>query len=52
MTEFLTDFLTVNGVSRTFASTTGGAPTLALQATSMLVAENDFITFLGPSGCG
>ena len=48
----MTDFLTINGVSRTFASTTGGAPTLALQATSMMVAENDFITILGPSGCG
>ena len=48
----MTDFLSIQGVSRTFASTTGGAPTLALQATSMTVAENDFITILGPSGCG
>jgi ABC-type nitrate/sulfonate/bicarbonate transport system ATPase subunit len=45
-------FLSINGVSRSFASTTGGATTLALQATSMNVAENDFITILGPSGCG
>ena len=48
----MTDFLTLNAVSRTFASTTGGASTQALQATSMTVAENDFITILGPSGCG
>ena len=27
-------------------------PTLALQATNMTVAENDFITIPGPSGCG
>ncbi len=45
-------FLAINGVSRSFPSTTGGAPTLALQATSLNVAENDFITILGPSGCG
>ena len=45
-------FLSVKGVSRSFASTTGGAPTIALQATDMTVAENDFITILGPSGCG
>ena len=44
--------LSIQGVSRSFASTSGGAPTLALQATDMTVAENDFITILGPSGCG
>jgi ABC-type nitrate/sulfonate/bicarbonate transport system ATPase subunit len=44
--------LTVRGVSRSFASTSGGAPTVALQATDLDVAENDFITILGPSGCG
>ncbi len=48
----MTDFLSIQGVSRSFPSTSGGAPTLALQATSMNVAENDFITILGPSGCG
>ncbi|HNW03301.1 MAG TPA: ABC transporter ATP-binding protein [Burkholderiaceae bacterium] len=48
----MSDFLSINGVSRSFASTTGGGPTLALQATSMTVEENDFITILGPSGCG
>ena len=47
-----TPFLAINGVSRSFPSTTGGVPTLALQATSLNVAENDFITILGPSGCG
>ena len=44
--------LSVRGVSRSFPSTSGGAPTLALQATDLEVAENDFITILGPSGCG
>jgi ABC-type nitrate/sulfonate/bicarbonate transport system ATPase subunit len=44
--------LSVRGVSRSFASTSGGAPTVALQATDLEVAENDFITILGPSGCG
>jgi NitT/TauT family transport system permease protein len=37
----------VPGVGKTFA---GG--TVALQATDLLVQENDFITILGPSGCG
>ena len=45
-------FLSVRGVSRSFASTSGGTPTVALQATDLAVAENDFITILGPSGCG
>ena len=44
--------LRVQGVSRSFASQTGGVPTLALQATDLSVMENDFITILGPSGCG
>ena len=48
----MTDFLSIRGVSRSFASTSGGAPTIALQATDLGVAENDFITILGPSGCG
>ncbi|WP_406858710.1 ABC transporter ATP-binding protein [Alsobacter sp. KACC 23698] len=30
----------------------GGAPTRALEPTSLSVAPNDFITILGPSGCG
>ena len=47
-----TPFLAIRGVSRSFASSTGGAPTLALQATDFDVAENDFVTILGPSGCG
>jgi len=46
------NILTIRGVSRSFASTSGGAPTVALQATDLDVAENDFITILGPSGCG
>ncbi len=45
-------FLSVRGISRSFTSTSGGPPTVALQATDLDVAENDFITILGPSGCG
>ncbi|MBS0444837.1 MAG: ABC transporter ATP-binding protein [Proteobacteria bacterium] len=44
--------LSIRSVSRTFAGMHGGAPTLALQPTSLAVADNDFITILGPSGCG
>ncbi|MEO5765874.1 MAG: ABC transporter ATP-binding protein [Casimicrobiaceae bacterium] len=44
--------LVIDGVSRTFAGVRGGAPTEALQPTSLAVADNDFITVLGPSGCG
>src|SRR4051812_43530580 len=39
--------LAIAGVGKTFA---GG--TVALDATDLLVQENDFITILGPSGCG
>ena len=46
------NILSVHGVSRSFASTSGGTPTVALQATDLTVAENDFVTILGPSGCG
>jgi ABC-type nitrate/sulfonate/bicarbonate transport system ATPase subunit len=42
--------LQIAGVERRFAGAGGG--TLALQATSLSVAENDFVTILGPSGCG
>ena len=45
-------FLSVRGVARSFPSASGGAPTLALQATDLQVQENDFVTILGPSGCG
>ena len=45
-------FLSIHGVSRSFPSSSGGAPTVALQATDLAVAENDFVTILGPSGCG
>jgi ABC-type nitrate/sulfonate/bicarbonate transport system ATPase subunit len=44
--------LSIQGVGRTFAGVNGGTPTLALQPTSLEVADNDFITVLGPSGCG
>ncbi len=42
----------IQGVGRTFPGVNGGAPTLALQPTTLDVATNDFITILGPSGCG
>ncbi|AMO25261.1 sulfonate ABC transporter ATP-binding protein [Ramlibacter tataouinensis] len=42
--------LQVSGVSKAFAAR--GGQTVALQATDLLVQENDFITILGPSGCG
>jgi ABC-type nitrate/sulfonate/bicarbonate transport system ATPase subunit len=42
--------LSIRGVERRFAGAKG--TTLALRATSLEVAENDFITILGPSGCG
>ena len=44
--------LSIDGVGRTFPGVNGGAPTLALQPTTLAVAHNDFITILGPSGCG
>jgi len=44
--------LSIQAVGRTFAGVRGGAPTLALQPTTLNVADNDFITVLGPSGCG
>ena len=48
--DSMSNFLSVRGVERRFASATGS--TLALQATDLDVAENDFVTILGPSGCG
>jgi ABC-type nitrate/sulfonate/bicarbonate transport system ATPase subunit len=44
--------LSIRGIGRTFAGMGGAASTLALQPTSLDVANNDFITILGPSGCG
>jgi ABC-type nitrate/sulfonate/bicarbonate transport system ATPase subunit len=44
--------LLIDGVARTFPGVRGGAPTEALQPTTLAVADNDFITILGPSGCG
>jgi ABC-type nitrate/sulfonate/bicarbonate transport system ATPase subunit len=42
----MTVLLQVRGVERRFDTT------LALQSTTLDVAENDFVTILGPSGCG
>jgi ABC-type sugar transport system ATPase subunit len=44
--------LAIDNVSRTFAGVQGGPPTQALLPTSITVTDNDFITILGPSGCG
>ncbi|MFC3677025.1 ABC transporter ATP-binding protein [Ferrovibrio xuzhouensis] len=44
--------LQIETVSRVFPGMRGGAPTRALEPTSVKVEDNDFITILGPSGCG
>ena len=44
--------LQVENVSRIFPGVQGGPPTQALDATDLVVEDNDFITILGPSGCG
>ena len=44
--------LSIRDVSRTIPGGRWHAATQALSATSLEVADNDFITLLGPSGCG
>jgi len=44
--------LVIENVSRTFPGGRGHAPTVALEPTSLTVADRDFIAILGPSGCG
>jgi NitT/TauT family transport system ATP-binding protein len=44
--------LAIENVSRIFPGVRRGAPTRALEPTSLAVADNDFVTILGPSGCG
>jgi NitT/TauT family transport system ATP-binding protein/sulfonate transport system ATP-binding protein len=44
--------LVIENVGRVFPGVRGGAPTRALEPTSLAVEDNDFITLLGPSGCG
>jgi ABC-type nitrate/sulfonate/bicarbonate transport system ATPase subunit len=44
--------LVIDSLSRVFPGVRGGAPTRALEPTSLSVADNDFVTILGPSGCG
>ena len=44
--------LAIERVARTFPGVRRGAPTEALQPTTLAVADNDFIAILGPSGCG
>ncbi|HSV58253.1 MAG TPA: ABC transporter ATP-binding protein, partial [Variovorax sp.] len=43
--------LSIRGVSRTFTSA-HGKKTQALLPVDFEVRENDFVTILGPSGCG
>ncbi len=44
--------LRVEELSKQFPGVRDGAPTRALDATSLEIADNDFICLLGPSGCG
>ncbi|MBA3478899.1 MAG: ABC transporter ATP-binding protein [Lautropia sp.] len=44
--------VSIQEVSRTFAGRRNQPETVALQRTSLEVADNDFVTVLGPSGCG
>jgi ABC-type nitrate/sulfonate/bicarbonate transport system ATPase subunit len=44
--------LAIEGISRVFPGVRKGAPTRALEPTTLTVADNDFVTILGPSGCG
>jgi len=44
--------LLIENVSRVFPGVRGGAPTRALEPTTITVGDNDFVTILGPSGCG
>ena len=43
--------LIIESLSRVFSGVRGGAPTRALEPISLSVADNDFVTILGPSGC-
>lgn len=44
-------FLSVNGVSKSYAST-GRTMTPVIQDVSLQIAEGELVVFLGPSGCG
>jgi NitT/TauT family transport system ATP-binding protein/sulfonate transport system ATP-binding protein len=44
--------LSIRDVGRTFPAGRGHGATQALAATSLEVADNDFVAILGPSGCG
>ncbi|HEX8470535.1 MAG TPA: ATP-binding cassette domain-containing protein, partial [Brevundimonas sp.] len=44
--------VSIQAVSRVFAGSRRQPETVALQRSSLEVADNDFITVLGPSGCG
>jgi ABC-type nitrate/sulfonate/bicarbonate transport system ATPase subunit len=44
--------VSIREVSRVFAGRGAQPETLALQRSSLEVADNDFVTILGPSGCG
>jgi len=44
--------LLIDGVSRTFSGLRGRPATRALEPTSLIVDDHDFLVLLGPSGCG
>ena len=44
--------LLIEDLSRVFPPVRGGAPTRALEPTTIAVGDNDFVAILGPSGCG
>jgi len=44
--------LSIEELSRIFPGVRGGAPTRAIEPTSLRVADRDFLCLLGPSGCG
>jgi ABC-type nitrate/sulfonate/bicarbonate transport system ATPase subunit len=44
--------LVIEGLGRVFPGVKGGDPVIALQPTTLSIADNEFVTILGPSGCG
>jgi ABC-type nitrate/sulfonate/bicarbonate transport system ATPase subunit len=44
--------LAIENVSRIFPGVRGGAPTRALEPTTLAIPDNALVTILGPSGCG
>ena len=44
--------LRIEAVSKAFPGVRDVNPTQALEKTDLAIADNEFITILGPSGCG